>query len=40
MTRKVKEALDAGGVDIPFPTQTLQLERDTPDPEPQRATAS
>ncbi|WP_370284684.1 mechanosensitive ion channel family protein [Pseudooceanicola nanhaiensis] len=40
MTRKVKEALDAGGVDIPFPTQTLQLERDTPDSEPQRATAS
>ncbi len=23
MTRKVKEALDAGGVDIPFPTRTL-----------------
>jgi small conductance mechanosensitive channel len=23
MTRKVKEALDAGGIDIPFPTQTL-----------------
>ena len=23
MTRKVKEALDAGGVDIPFPTRTI-----------------
>lgn len=31
MTRKVKEALDAGGVDIPFPTQTLQIEREAAD---------
>ena len=23
MTRKVKEALDAGGIDIPFPTRTM-----------------
>ena len=23
MTRKVKEALDEGGVDIPFPTRTI-----------------
>lgn len=30
MTRKVKEALDAGGVDIPFPTRTLQIERSDP----------
>ncbi|MHC0051926.1 mechanosensitive ion channel family protein [Actibacterium sp. D379-3] len=27
MKRKVKEALDAGGVDIPFPTQTLIMEK-------------
>lgn len=23
MTRKVKEALDAGNIDIPFPTRTI-----------------
>ena len=28
MKRKVKEALDANGVDIPFPTRTLHLSRD------------
>ncbi|WP_353474876.1 mechanosensitive ion channel family protein [Salipiger sp. H15] len=28
MKRKVKEALDANGVDIPFPTRTLHLARD------------
>ena len=27
MTRKVKEALDANGVDIPFPTRTLLMEQ-------------
>ena len=28
MKRAVKEALDAGGVDIPFPTRTLFIEKD------------
>ncbi|WP_238364850.1 mechanosensitive ion channel family protein [Mesobacterium pallidum] len=28
MKRKVKEALDAGGVEIPFPTRTLLMEKD------------
>ncbi|SPF77528.1 mechanosensitive ion channel family protein [Pseudoprimorskyibacter insulae] len=30
MTRKVKEALDAGGVDIPFPTRTVIMENAAP----------
>ncbi len=34
MKRKVKEALDAGGVDIPFPTRTLFIDRDEERPEP------
>ncbi|QPM91803.1 mechanosensitive ion channel family protein [Pseudooceanicola algae] len=27
MTRKVKEAMDAGGIDIPFPTRTLTVKK-------------
>lgn len=29
MKRKVKEALDAGGVDIPFPTRTIVMDKPT-----------
>lgn len=32
MKRQVKEALDAADVAIPFPTRTLNIETDTPDP--------
>lgn len=32
MKRRVKEALDAANVAIPFPTRTLHIETDTPDP--------
>lgn len=32
MKRRVKEALDAAGVAIPFPTRTLHIETVTPDP--------
>jgi small conductance mechanosensitive channel len=28
MTRKVKEALDAAGIDIPFPTRTMIMAKD------------
>jgi small conductance mechanosensitive channel len=38
MTRKVKEALDAEGVDIPFPTRTL-LQPAAPEPESQQDAA-
>lgn len=40
MKRKVKEALDAGGIDIPFPTQTLlqtRVDAEGSSPEPQSA---
>ncbi|MCG7628667.1 mechanosensitive ion channel family protein [Epibacterium sp. MM17-32] len=38
MTRKVKEALDAEGVDIPFPTRTL-IQPTAPEREPQQDAA-
>ena len=31
MKRKVKEALDKAGVDIPFPTRTLVIQKDEVD---------
>ena len=33
MTRKVKEALDAGGIEIPFPTRTVHHVSDDPAPQ-------
>lgn len=31
MKRKVKEALDKAGVDIPFPTRTVVVQKDEPE---------